>query len=202
MQIRHHFISALCALLTIALAPVAERAMAQGVDASAAPSVSAAWQVREQPEVFAPHELELLVAPYALYPDDLLAIVLAASAYPLQVVEANRFVNALPAVAATPPAHWDDAIVALLNYPDALALLASDLESTRRLGLALVHQRNNVLAAAARFRHRAYRAGNLRSDAYQQVTVEEDIITVEPADHARVYVPDYDPARVVVRQRR
>lgn len=148
-------------------------------------------------------ELEELVGPIALYPDDLLAIVLPASAYPLQIVEAGRFLEALeddPSLKPDP--EWDDAVVALLNYPEVVQLLNDDIDWTWRLGEAVVGQQADVVTAIESFRDRAYAAGNLKSDDYQQVTRNEGAIEITPVNDDVIYVPYYEPERVVVYQPR
>ena len=128
-------------------------------------------------------DLESLVGPIALYPDDLLAAVLPAATYPLQVVEAARFLEALesdPALA--PDDDWDDSIVALVNYPEVVELMNQDLDWTWQLGEAVVAQQADVIAAIAAFRDKAAAAGNLNSDTHQSVTRnEDDIIEIEPS---------------------
>lgn len=148
-------------------------------------------------------ELEDLVGPIALYPDDLLAIVLPASAYPLQIVEAGRFLEALeddPSLKPDP--EWDDAVVALLNYPEIVELLNDDIDWTWRLGEAVVGQQADVVTAIESFRDRAYVAGNLKSDEYQDVTRSEGTIEISPVADDVIYVPYYEPERVVVYQPR
>ncbi len=145
-------------------------------------------------------ELEALVAPFALYPDDLLAIVLPAATHPLHVVQAKRYLDRLELEQAAVPSHWDDAVVALLNYPDVVALLDEDLDRTWRLGVAFLGQQADVLAAIDSFRERAWAAGNLRSDEHQVVEVVDDWIEIRPVERDVLYVPRYEPARVVVRQ--
>lgn len=147
------------------------------------------------------NELEELVGPIALYPDDLLAIVLPASTYPLQVVQAARFLEALESdPSLEPDPDWDDAIVALVNYPEVVDLLNEDLDWTWRLGEAVVAQENDVVRAVERFRNRAYAAGNLQSDGYQTVREDEGIIEITPVSDDIIYVPYYEPERVVYRQ--
>ncbi len=150
-----------------------------------------------------PGELEDLVGPIALYPDDLLAIVLPASTYPLQVVQAQRFLEALeddPSLEPDP--DWDDSIVALINYPEVVDLLNEDLDWTWRLGEAVVAQQADVVSAVETFRDRAYAAGNLKSDDYQEVTRDDGIIEITPVNDDIIYVPYYEPARVIVHQPR
>ncbi len=149
-------------------------------------------------------ELQELVGPIALYPDDLLAIVLPAAAYPLQVVEAARFLEALESDPTLKPNDdWDDSIVALLNYPEVIELLNDDLDWTLRLGEAVVVQQTDVVDAVEGFRDRAYAAGNLKSDEYQTVSRDDDdVIYISPVEEDVIYVPYYEPAQVVYYQPR
>ncbi len=148
-------------------------------------------------------ELADLVGPIALYPDDLLAIVLPASTYPLQLVEAHRFLDALaddPSL--KPDDDWDDSVVALINYPEVVALLNEDLDWTWRLGEAVVAQQADVVSAVQGFRERAYAAGNLHSDGRQLVARNDDVIEITPVAEDVIYVPYYEPEKVVVYQPR
>ena len=148
-------------------------------------------------------DLEVLVGPIALYPDDLLAIVLPASAYPLQLIEAARFLEELEAdPSMKPDPDWDDSIVALLNYPEVIELLNEDIDWTWRLGEAVVSQQGDVVLAVETFRDRAYTAGNLKSDSYQNVTRDDGVIEIRPVVEDVIYVPYYEPERVVVYQPR
>ncbi len=148
-------------------------------------------------------DLEELVGPIALYPDDLLAIVLPASAYPLQIIEAARFLEDLKKnPALKPDPEWDDSIVALLNYPEVIEMLNDDIDWTWRLGEAVVAQQADVVATIEAFRDRAYAAGNLKSDDYQNVTYEDGVIEITPVSEDVIYVPYYEPDRVVVYQPR
>lgn len=148
-------------------------------------------------------ELEELVGPIALYPDDLLAIVLPASTYPLQIVEAARFVENLKHDDSLKPDEgWDDSVVALTNYPEVLELMNEDLDWTWQLGEAVVAQQTDVIQAVEAFRDRAYAAGNLKSDEFQVITEEDGVIEISPAKEDVIYVPYYEPERVVVYQPR
>jgi hypothetical protein len=149
-------------------------------------------------------QLQELVGPVALYPDDLLAIVLPAAAYPLQIVEAARFLKALESDPTLKPNDdWDDSIVALLNYPEVIDLLNEDLDWTLRLGEAVVVQQTDVVTAVEAFRDRAYDAGNLKSDEYQVVSRDDDdVIYISPAEEDVIYVPYYEPEQVVYYQPR
>ncbi len=148
-------------------------------------------------------ELQELVGPVALYPDDLLAVVLPASTYPLQVIEAARFLEQLENDPNLKPnEEWDDSIIALINYPEVVELLNEDLDWTWRLGEAVVAQQADVIAAVEAFRDRAYAAGNLKSDEYQEVSRDEGVVSIRPVADDVIYVPYYEPARVIVRQPR
>jgi Protein of unknown function (DUF3300) len=146
-------------------------------------------------------ELHEIVGPIALYPDDLVAIVLPASTYPLQIVQAARFLEDRERDSSLEPnEEWDDSVVALLNYPEVVKLLNDDLDWTYDLGTAVLNQRADVLDAIQGFRDEAYAAGNLRSDERQTVAVADDTIEITPADPEVIYVPYYEPERVVVYQ--
>ena len=148
-------------------------------------------------------ELQELVGPIALYPDDLLAIVLPACTYPLQLVQAQRFLEDLETdPSLKPDESWDDSVVALLNYPEVLELLNEDLDWTWRLGEAVVAQQADVVGAVENFRERAYAAGNLRSDTHQTVARNDGAIEITPVEDDVIYVPYYEPERVVVYQAR
>jgi len=149
-----------------------------------------------------PQELQALVGRVAIYPDDLLGLVLTASTQPLQIVEAQRFLEmrkAHPMVKV--PKAWDPSIIALLNYPDVIALMDSDLAWTQQLGTSVIEQRAAVLDAIQDFRRQAYNAGNLRSNDRMTVTPdgtsEDETVSIAPANPQTIYVPTYDPAAVV-----
>ena len=148
-------------------------------------------------------ELEELVGPIALYPDDLLAIVLPASTYPLEIVQAARFLELIENDdSLEPDEDWDESVVALLNYPDVVNMMNDDIDWTWRLGDAVLSQQAAVIAAVEAFRDRAYAAGNLKSDDRQVVTVDDGVIEIEPVDDEIIYVPYYEPSEVVVYQPR
>ena len=149
-----------------------------------------------------------LVAPIALYPDDLLAIVLPASTFPLEIVQAARFLEKRKTdTSLKPSASWDASVLGLLNYPEAVARMSDDLEWTEKLGTAVVNQQNDVMDAVQAFRLQAYGAGNLSSNEQQTVsqeTVESDsgaqreVVVIQSANPEVIYVPQYDPSVVVV----
>lgn len=148
-------------------------------------------------------ELEELVGPVALYPDDLLAIVLPASTYPLEIVQAARFLEQLEIDSSLKPdEEWDESIVALLNYPDVIQMMDNEIDWTWRLGEAVISQQNDLIAAVESFRDRAYAAGNLKSDEHQKVSYDEGTIEIVPVSEEIIYVPYYEPTEVIVRQSR
>jgi len=148
-------------------------------------------------------DLEELVGPVALYPDDLLAVILPAAAYPQQIIDAARFLEDLESNPELKPnPEWDDSVVALLNYPEVIELMNDDIDWTWRLGEAMIAQQQGVLSAIETFRDRAYDAGNLKSDEYQTVARNDGHIEISPAADDVIYVPYYEPERVVVYQPR
>ena len=188
-SLRHSWL----ALLAVAGLGLSAQALAQTAVADDAPIVV---------ETLSSTQLQDVVGPVALYPDDLLAVVLPASAYPLQIVQATRFLDELERDKdLKPDPAWDESIVALLNYPDVLRMMNDDLDWTYDLGAAVVNQQPDVIAAIETFRDRAYDAGNLRSDERQRVEREDDRIVITPIEREVIYVPYYEPERVVVVQR-
>ncbi len=144
-------------------------------------------------------ELAKLVGPIALYPDDLVAIILPASTNPLQLVQADRYLDKRKADPKLPvDDKWDDSVKSLLNYPDVVKTMSGDLDWTSALGEAVVTDQGAVLDAIQAFRRKAQAAGNLKSDAKQVVVVEKEIVTIAPADPQVIYVPQYNPSTVVV----
>ncbi len=144
-------------------------------------------------------DLVNLVGPIALYPDDLVAIILPAATNPLQIVQADRFLEKRKADPKSPlDERWDDAVKALLNYPDVVKKMSADLDWTAALGEAVVADQGAVLDAVQSFRRKAQAAGNLKSDGKQVVAAEQQIITIVPANPEVIYVPQYNPATVVV----
>ena len=148
-----------------------------------------------------PTDLEELVAPIALYPDDVLGIILPASTFPLDIVRAARFLDELEQdPTLEPDESWDESVIALLNYPEVLRMMDEDLDWTWALGEAVLTDEEAVLAAAQDFRRLALAAGNLPSDDKQVVTETEGVIEIAPTDPEVVYIPVYEPREVVVYQ--
>ncbi|HOW64486.1 MAG TPA: DUF3300 domain-containing protein [Candidatus Paceibacterota bacterium] len=157
-------------------------------------------------------ELEQLVAPIALYPDTLIASILPAAAYPLDIILAARFMentNNLPNLAAQP---WDENVKTIAQVPDVLAQMNHNLQWTIDLGQAFMAQEGEVMTAIQNMRGKARQAGNLQSTPQQTVTltnvvveqvieqqvavVTNTIVQIQPATPEIIYVPRYHPAFV------
>src|SRR5271168_3571833 len=144
-------------------------------------------------------ELQQLVAPIALYPDALVAQILAASTSPTQIVEADRWLQQHPELKgdalakAVDPQPWDPGVKALTQFPGLLGMMDKNLSWTSSLGEAYVEAQQDVFAAIQAMRERARKAGNLKSTQQESVTNDGNTIVVEPADPQVVYVPEYDP---------
>ncbi|HEY1386406.1 MAG TPA: DUF3300 domain-containing protein [Dongiaceae bacterium] len=172
-------------------------AQAQFADA-AAETTTAADDGTGQSTLLTAEELNALVAPVALYPDDLLAIVLPASTNPVQVVEAQRFLDKRASDPnLKPDENWDPSILALVNYPEVVKKMNDDLSWTQDLGNAVLDQQDDVLKAIQVARQSASDGGYLQSNDKQVVVNEGDNITIESSDPEVIYVPTYDPAPVV-----
>jgi uncharacterized membrane protein YgcG len=143
--------------------------------------------------------LEQLVAPIALYPDGLIAQILAAAAHPTEIVEAGRWLQQHPELKgdalakAVDTQSWDPGVKALTQFPELLAMLDTNLSWTSALGEAYVNAPQNVLDTVQAMRRRAQQAGNLKSTPQESVTTDGDMIDIEPSDPQIVYVPEYDP---------
>ncbi len=153
------------------------------------------------PQPLTPEQLEELVGRIALYPDDLVAIILPASTFPLDVVQADRFLQRLKQDKnLKPDERWDESIRNLLNYPEVISMMSQDLDWTQDLGEAVVGQQADVIKAIQTFRAKAQSAGNLKSDDKQIVVKENNVIQIVPADPEVIYVPQYQPSTVIVTQ--
>jgi len=152
---------------------------------------------------FKPEELEQMLAPIALYPDTLLSQVLVASTYPLEVVQADRWVKKnteLKGDALTKALEdqsWDPSVKSLVNFPQVLTVMSDNLDVTVKIGDAFIGQQKDVMATIQKLRGKAQETGNLKSTSEQKVSVEKQdntqVIVIEPADPQVVYVPTYSP---------
>src|SRR5262245_845608 len=169
---------------------------------------------------FTNDQLDQIVAPVALYPDDVLSQVFMASTYPLEVVEADRYLKAHPepkgdglqkAVASE---DWDDSVKGLTQFPEVLSRMSQNLDWTKDMGDAFLDQQAATMQAVQAMRAKAAAAGNLKSNEQQTVVTQPapagyvpaggqpagapppQIITIQPTNPETVYVPSYPPAAV------
>ena len=170
----------------------------QGVPQQTAP-MGSGQQPAAQGQPLSADQLDQLVAPIALYPDPLVAQVLAAATYPTQVVDADRWRQSqgnAPAeqIAAGAESHnWDPSVKALTAFPTVLAQMDRNLQWTTDLGNAYYNQPQDVMDSVQAMRQKAQTAGQLRSTPQQTVSTEGNTIAIAPANPTVVYVPVYDP---------
>ena len=156
----------------------------------------------EQTDRFGKEELDQMLAPIALYPDSLIAQILMASTYPLEVVQAERWMQQNKTLTgdalddALKEKSWDPSIKSLCHFPDVLFAMSDKLDQTSKLGDAFLDQKDDVMATIQDLRQKAETQGNLKTTKEQKVIHEEDAIRIEPADQRVVYVPVYDPLYV------
>src|SRR6476660_7699955 len=152
-------------------------------------------------------ELDALLAPIALYPDALLAQVLMAATYPLEIVQADRWAKTNKSLKgdkldeALAKQDWDASVKALVATPTVLAMMNDDLDWTERLGDTVLAQQADVMDAIQRLRAKAEANGKLKTTKEQKVTVTKEAdnqqtIVIEPTSPETVYVPYYEPAVV------
>lgn len=152
-------------------------------------------------KVFPPDQLDQLVAPIALYPDSVVAQIMMASTYPLEVVQAQRWREQNPNLkdaeldSQGAAQGWDGSVVSLLHFPDVLKKMSDNLDWTQDLGDAVLAQQQDVMSAVQRMRKKAQEEGNLQTTEQQKVIVEQEVIRIEPATEV-VYVPAYNPTVV------
>ncbi len=148
-------------------------------------------------------DLEQLLAPIALYPDALLAQILAASTYPAEVAIADQWVDQMRAAGYGSPdqiaaganaqTNWDPSVKALTAFPDVLDMMNHDLEWTTNLGNAYYNQPQDVMQTVQVLRQRAEQAGNLQSTPQEEVQNDQGYIDLAPTNPQVVYVPTYNP---------
>jgi len=157
-------------------------------------------------EVLKPGQLDALVAPIALYPDTLLAQVLMASTYPLEVVQAERWASEHKNLDGdrlkkeVEKQAWDASVKSLVATPSVLTMMSKKLDWTQKLGDAVLAQQADVMDAIQRLRGKAYASEKLRSTKEQKVAVRQEgtrqVVAIEPTEPGTIYVPYYDPAVV------
>ena len=151
-------------------------------------------------------QLDSLVAPIALYPDPLLAQALAASTYPLEIIQLQQWLTRHPDLkgealaAAVEKEDWDPAVQGLAGLPDVVKRLGDDIRWTTDLGNAFLAQQSDVMDAVQRMRQKASDAGNLKTTEQQKVTTQvvqtREVIVIQQANPQVIYVPAYNPVVV------
>src|SRR5499433_2307602 len=153
-----------------------------------------------------PDHLDSLVAPIALYPDPMLAQVLAASTYPLEIIQLQQWLTKNPKLKdkeladAVAKQQWDPSVQALAGLPEVVKRLADDIQWTTDLGNAFLAQQSDVMDAVQRMRKKAQDKGNLKTTEQQKVEIKvienKSVIVIQQANPQVVYVPSYDPVVV------
>ncbi len=174
-----------------------------GIQTAAAPASATPETAAPAAQPLPAGKIDQLIAPVALYPDPLLSQVLMASTYPLELVEAARWIR-VPAnrtltgdalTEALKPKNWDPSIMALVAFPRVLSLMADKLEWTEQLGDAFLAQQADVMAAVQRLRHQAMAAGNLKvtPQCHCVIQTSGETISILPSTSQLVCVPVYNP---------
>src|SRR5260370_12963683 len=168
-----------------------------------AESFAHAGQSNEQqpaaPAKQSPQELQQLVAPIALYPDALVAQILAASTYPTEIVEADRWMQSHSNVEGEELAKevdkqpWDPSVQALIQFPSVLENMDKNISWTSSLGDAYANQQQDVTDAVQAMRQQARKVGHLTSSEQEKVTTQGNTIDIDSANPEVGYVPAYDP---------
>ncbi|HWC59164.1 MAG TPA: DUF3300 domain-containing protein [Verrucomicrobiae bacterium] len=178
---------------------------------SAAPPANPAPPPSEAPKR-SQADLEKLAAPIALYPDELIAIVLPASAYPLEIVQASRFVKDTNNISKLDQQSWDDNVKAVARFPQVISQMDTNLSWTSDLGDAFINQPKELMDAIQTMRGKAKDSGALKTTEQQVVTVTNTVVTntvqnqtvyvtnqivqIQPAQPEVIYVPQYNPTVV------
>ena len=154
---------------------------------------------QQQHDKFKNEELAQMLASIALYPDTLIADILMASTYPIEVVEAERWLRQNRGLTgdaldrALQDKTWDASVKVLCHFPDILFSMSEKLDQTRKLGDAFLSQQEDVMDMIQELRRKAVEQGNLKTTNEQNVIEDQDGIRIEPSDPVIVYVPVYDP---------
>jgi hypothetical protein len=191
------------AIIAIVGLALSSTALAQQVQSQETTTTTSDQETAKLP----PQELDSLVAPIALYSDPLLAQTLAASTYPLEIIQLQQWMDknknlegkaVAEAVAKQP---WDPSVQGLVEFPDVVQRMAGNIQWTTDLGNAFLEQQSDVMDAVQRMRAKAQGTGNLKTGAQQVVETEtvsggKQVIKIEQANPDVVYVPSYDPTIV------
>ena len=183
------------ALAAQALAPAQDQA---AIAAQAAPPAAAA--TAQESVILSTSELDKLLGPIALYPDPLIAQILPASTYPMDIVKAARFVAKEKDASKIDAQDWDPSVIAVAHYPSVIQMMSDDLDWTQQLGAAFLDQQADVMKAVQRLRAQAQAVGSLKTTEQQKVIVEQSVIRIEPVDPTIIYVPVYSTQVVYVAQ--
>lgn len=188
----HGFSSVGLAALALLLA-MGPPAHPQTAAAPAAPATTEAT-TDEEAAPLTLDELKILTARIALYPDELVALCIAASLYPLQIVQAARFLEEKKKSPDLEPSDkWDGSVISLLNYPSVVQMMNDDIDWTEQLGDATANQQKDVLVAIQQLRDEAVDKGVLKSGSEVQIVNEGDNVVIKSANPQTTYVPTYPP---------
>jgi hypothetical protein len=192
----------LAVLCAIAIGPGDAFAYAAFARTAAPPAQSSSQDSARIPA----DQLDSLVAPVALYPDPLLAQTLAASTYPLELMELQQWLTKNPGLSeqaladAVAKQSWDPSVQSMAVLPDLVKRLTDDIQWTTNLGNAFLAQQADVMSAIQRMRQKAEAKGTLKSTEQQAVQTQsvdgQQVIVIEQANPQVVYVPSYDPVTV------
>ena len=166
------------------------------------PGEGAAGAAAEQKYLYSQEQLDQLLAPIALYPDPLLSQILMASTYPLEVVEADRWLKRNTNLSgdrldnALKEKPWDVSVKSLCHFPRVLDMMSEKLDDTQSLGEAFLGQQDQVMDTIQNLRAKAQAQGHLATTDKQKVIVQDRYISIEPVAPDVVYVPAYDPCWV------
>jgi hypothetical protein len=194
MRIVRSFVAILCSLL-----------IAPGNALYATPAVQEA-PPQDAPAKLSAQELDSLVAPIALYPDDLLSQALVASTYPLEIIQmqqwlaANKNLKGKELTDAAMKQKWDPSVQAMVMFPDMVKQLGDNIKWATDLGNAVLAQQSDVMDAVQRMRGKAKDNGNLKNSEQQKVETKvvenKQVIVIQPSNPEVVYVPSYNPTVV------
>ena len=157
-------------------------------------------------QLLSPEELDALVAPIALYPDPLLSQALAATTYPLELVEAQQWLQQHPdlhgsqLVQAARQLNCDPSVQVMVAFPDVLRLLTQSIRWTTNVGNAVLAQQSDIMDAIQRLRSQAQRNGYLADSSQQVITTQpgvvQNVVSIQPADPQVIQVPAYIPDKI------
>jgi hypothetical protein len=142
---------------------------------------------------YSPDQLDQLLAPIALYPDPLIALILPASTVPADITSAAQYLSSNGDPAGIDSQPWDPSVKGLAHYPDVVKWMNDNLDWTQSLGAAFAMQPSDVMKSVQQLRSKAQAAGTLTNTPQQQVDVEGDDIRIVPTQDNTIYVPQYDP---------